>query len=64
MRKTTLPESGLVRLSTILAVLPVSRSCFYSWVATGKVSQPRKLGPRISAWPVEEIRRLMEGSNG
>jgi prophage regulatory protein len=63
MRKTiklsTLPETGLVRLSTILAVLPVSRSTIYSWIAAGKISAPRKLG-KISAWPVEEIRRLVE----
>src|SRR3954451_23649447 len=59
-----LPEAGLLRLSHILAPrgpIPVSRSTWYAWVASGKVSKPQKLGPRISAWRVEDIRALIEG---
>jgi predicted DNA-binding transcriptional regulator AlpA len=62
---STFPESGLVRLSAILTPgpVPVSRSTWCAWVKAGKVSQPQKLGPRISAWPVEEVRRLIEGAD-
>ncbi len=59
-----LPETGFVRLSSILAPngpIPVSRSTWYSWVASGKAPKPVKLGPRISAWKVEDIRALIEG---
>ncbi len=63
-KPTELPETGLVRLGTILAVLPISRSTFYNWIATGKISKPRKLGPRISAWPSSEIRTLLASIEG
>ena len=60
--KAKLPETGFVRLSTILSVIPVSRSTFYAWVAAGKVARPVRLGARISAWRVEDIRMLIEGA--
>jgi predicted DNA-binding transcriptional regulator AlpA len=60
--KTELPETGLVRLSTILAVIPVSKSTFYAWIAAGKVPRPVRLGSRISAWRVEDIRALLNGA--
>ena len=56
--KAKLPETGFVRLSTILGIIPVSRSTFYTWVAAGKVPGPVRLGSRISAWRVEDIRAL------
>jgi predicted DNA-binding transcriptional regulator AlpA len=59
-----LPETGFVRLRTILAILPVSRSTFYAWIAAGKVKRPRKLGPKISAWPASEIRDLIASFEG
>jgi predicted DNA-binding transcriptional regulator AlpA len=59
-----LPETGFVRLRTILHILPISRSTFYAWVAAGKVSRPRKLGPKISAWPASEIRSLIASLEG
>ena len=59
---TELPTTGLVRLSTILAVIPVSRSTFYGWVAAGKFPRPVKLGSRISAWRVEDVRALLDGA--
>ncbi len=61
-----LPETGFVRLSSILAPngpIPVSRSTWYSWVASGKAPKPVKLGPRITAWRAEDIRALIEGGS-
>ena len=58
-----LPETGFVRLSSILAPhgpIPVSKSTWWEGVKTGRFPKPVKLGPRITAWRVEDIRRLME----
>jgi prophage regulatory protein len=55
-----LPSDGFVRLPQILAVLPVSRSTFWSWVKSGKAPKGIKLSPRITAWRVEEIRALID----
>lgn len=57
-----LPETGFVRLSGILAPagpIPVSKSTWWAGVKSGRYPAPVKLGPRITAWRVEDIRRLI-----
>lgn len=67
--KTILPETGFVRLSNIIgnsktdppipAIIPVSKSTWWAGVKSGRFPQPIKLGPRITAWRVEDIRNLI-----
>lgn len=62
--KPTFPETGLVRLSQILAPIgpiPVSRSTWWQGVKDGRFPKPQKLGPRTTVWRVEQIRALFEG---
>jgi predicted DNA-binding transcriptional regulator AlpA len=64
-----LPESGYVRLPQILGdkkadppvppVIPVSKSTWWAGVKAGRFPRPVKLGPRITAWRVEDIRTLV-----
>jgi predicted DNA-binding transcriptional regulator AlpA len=56
----TLPATGFVRLPTVLAYIPVARSTWWSWVASGRAPAPVKLGPRVTVWRAEDIRRLIE----
>jgi predicted DNA-binding transcriptional regulator AlpA len=59
----TLPNTGFLRLSSILAPngpIPVSRSTWWAGVKDGRYPKPVKLGPRITAWRVEDIRNLIE----
>lgn len=53
------PEYGFVRLKQVLKVIPVSRSTWWAWVKDGKAPQPVKLGPKTTAWKVEDIRALI-----
>ncbi len=53
-----LPADGYVRLETVLAVIPVGRSTWWKGVREGRFPQPVKLGPRTTAWRVEDIRQL------
>jgi prophage regulatory protein len=65
--RNSLPDEGLVRLNFILAPkgpLPISRSTWWKGVAEGRYPRPVKLAPRISAWPVEDIRKLIEQGVG
>ena len=39
----------------IPAIIPVSSSTFWNWVASGKAPKPLKLGPKITAWKTEDI---------
>jgi predicted DNA-binding transcriptional regulator AlpA len=59
----SLPRAGFVRLASILAPhgpIPVGRSTWWQGVKTGRFPKPVKLGPRTTAWKVEDIRALIE----
>jgi predicted DNA-binding transcriptional regulator AlpA len=61
--EATLPPTGFVRLASILAPrgpIPVGRSTWWAGIKTGRFPKPVKLGPRTTAWKVEDIRRLIE----
>jgi predicted DNA-binding transcriptional regulator AlpA len=67
----TLPPTGYLRLAQIVgkpatnddpgipAIFPVSKSTWWAGVRSGRFPQPVKLGERITAWRVEEIRALV-----
>jgi prophage regulatory protein len=62
----SLPETGYVRLSHILAPkgpIPVSRSTWWAGVKTQRFPKPVKLGSRITMWRVEDIRALIASLN-
>ena len=70
-----LPETGFLRLPQIIgdpkadppipAIIPVKKSCWWDGVRSGRFPKPVKLGPRITAWRVEDIRTLIQtGPNG
>ena len=54
-----LPEVGFVRLSQVLRVYPVSRSTWWAGVKTGRFPSAVKIGPRTTAWRVDDIRALL-----
>ena len=56
----TLPATGLVRLSEVLKLLPISRSTFYANQAKGLYPRPVAIGTRARAYRVEDIRALIE----
>jgi predicted DNA-binding transcriptional regulator AlpA len=58
--QNTIPETGFVRLPVILKVIPVGRTTWWAGVKSGRFPKPVKLGSRITAWRVEDIRALIE----
>ena len=68
-----LPEIGFLRLPQIVgnpksnppipALIPVSKSTWWAGVSSGRFPKPIKLGPRITAWRVEDILALIQQSN-
>ena len=64
-----LPETGYLRLHQIIgdpqatppipAVIPVSKSSWWAGVKAGRYPKSVKLGPRTTAWRVEDIRSLI-----
>ena len=61
--KLNLPEVGYLRLSQILNIIPISKSAWWEGCRSGLYPKPVKLGPRTTAWRVEDIRKLMERIN-
>jgi hypothetical protein len=65
-----LPETGYLRLWQILGkanadppippIIPVCKTTWWEGVKTGRFPKPVKLGPRVTAWRVEDIRALIE----
>ncbi len=63
MSTSDLPKTGFLRLPSVLAPLgpiPVSKSTWWAGIKVGRFPRPVKLGPRITAWRVEDIRALIE----
>lgn len=63
MSSNELPSTGFVRLPSIIAPhgpIPVSKSTWWAGIKTGRYPKPVKLGPRITAWRVEDIKSLIE----
>ncbi len=59
---SSLPETGFLRLVSIIAPkgpIPVGKSTWWEGVNSGRFPKPVKLGPRITAWRVEDIRDLI-----
>lgn len=54
-----LPDSGFVRLPILQLLFACSRATIWRWVKAEKLPAPKKLGPRISAWNVREIREVI-----
>jgi prophage regulatory protein len=60
---TDLPDTGFLRLSSILAPrgpIPVSKSTWWAGIKDGRFPKPVKLGARITVWRVADIRSLIE----
>lgn len=65
-----LPETGLLRLNQIIGdrnaeppvppIIPVGKTCWWQGVKSGRFPQPVRLGPRIVAWRVEDIKAIIE----
>ncbi|MCU7876789.1 MAG: AlpA family phage regulatory protein [Candidatus Thiodiazotropha sp. (ex Lucinoma borealis)] len=68
-----LPETGFLRLPQIIGnpkadppvppIYPVSRSTWWNGVKDGRFPKPVKLGPRTTAWRVEDIRILIDSTS-
>lgn len=59
-KQLILPETGFVRLPLVLALIPVAKSSWWQGIKEGRFPKPVKLGPRTTAWRVQDIRALIE----
>lgn len=64
-----LPDTAFVRQSQLVrdpkhptrpAPLPLSSATFWRWIRDGKFPQPIKLGARVTAWKVGDVRAWLK----
>ncbi len=53
----SLPETGFVRQTQVLQVVPFSHATLWRRVKSGDFPQPVKLSDRVTAWRAEEVRQ-------
>lgn len=54
-----LPETGFLRLSQVLSVIPLGKTCWWEGVKSGRFPKPVKLSARCTAWRAEDIHELI-----
>lgn len=57
-----MPETGFIRVRDFVGKgkpLPICAASYYAWVKAGRVPPPVKIGPRASAIPVEDARKII-----
>jgi len=69
-----LPTTGFLRLPQIIGnpnatppippLIPVSKSTWWAGVKSGRYPTGVKLGPRMTAWKVEDITSLLDALSG
>lgn len=57
-------NEGFLRLSQVLALVPVGKSTFWAGVKSGRFPKPVKLGPRTTAWRASDIAALIKSLGG
>lgn len=61
--RTPFPPGALLRVEQICGnpkkgvpgLIPVSAATWWRWVKNGRVPAGRKLGPQVTAWPIEIV---------
>jgi prophage regulatory protein len=56
----TIPETGFVRLTQVLEVIPIGKTCWWEGVKSGRFPKPVKLSRRCTAWKAEDIHALIK----
>jgi predicted DNA-binding transcriptional regulator AlpA len=56
----TLPDSAGVRLPVLCAVFACSAATVWRWTREGLLPEPRKLGPKVTTWPVAALREVLK----
>ena len=57
-----IPETGFLRLTQVLTVIPLGKTCWWEGVKAGRFPKPVKLSARCTAWRAEDIRELIKTS--
>lgn len=60
MSDSPLHSQRLLRISQVLAIVPISKSAWWEGCRTGRYPKPIKLSPRTTVWRAEDIAAFIE----
>jgi predicted DNA-binding transcriptional regulator AlpA len=55
-----IPQTGFLRLSQVLSVIPLGKTSWWEGVKSGRFPKPIKLSARCTAWRAEDIHKLIK----
>jgi prophage regulatory protein len=55
-----IPDTGFVRISQILEVIPLGKTSWWAGVKSGRFPKPIKLTEHTTAWRAEDIHKLIK----
>ena len=64
MTVVTLPETGYIRQSLLLKLIPFSSSTLWRKVRNGEFPAPVKISANVTAWRAEDIRYWIDKVGG
>lgn len=59
-KELELKTAGFLRISQVLELFPVSKATWWAGVKSGRFPKSYKLGPKVTAWRIEDIRALLQ----
>lgn len=62
MQRSTTTEGSTPRYARarrLAVMLDVNPSTLWRWVAIGRLPPPHRLGPRVSAWNLDEVEQAL-----
>lgn len=62
-RPAELPETGFIRLSQLVKLIPFSPATVWRKVKAGQFPQPVKLSVNITAWKAEDVRAWIDAQD-
>lgn len=60
MQQNNLPETGFIRLSQVLSLIPIGKSTWWAGIKAGQYPKGVKIGARATAWRAEDIKALIQ----
>jgi predicted DNA-binding transcriptional regulator AlpA len=57
-----LPATACVRVPTVAALLGVSDATVWRMTRDGQLPQPKRIGPKYTAWNVGALRQMLGGA--
>lgn len=58
---TSQDPNRLLRIREVLQIIPVSKSCWWGWVASCKAPAPIRLGQRCTCWRYADVIAMSGG---